>query len=81
MVISLMSELVVVSGSQEVASRSVSRTLSLFWFLFLLLLLSFSCSFILSDSVWFALLNSLPSPPSLALLTNNQYLLHVQPTL
>lgn len=58
----LLSELVIFSGTQEVASRSVSRTISLCWFLLPLLLLSFSCSFMLTDCVWFAL-NSLPSPP------------------
>lgn len=57
-------------------------TPSLFcWFLLSRLLLSVSCSFILYDCVWFTLLNSLPSPPSLALLTNSQNPLHVEPAL
>lgn len=72
----LFSELVSFNSGSEYlsASRTISLCLSLF--------LSVSVSFTLSDGVWFAFLNSLPSPPpSLALLTNSRSPPHVEPTL
>lgn len=57
----LLSELV--SFNSESESLSASCTISLSVCLCLFLSLSAFCSFTLSDGVWFALLNSLPSPP------------------